>query len=223
MPFTQFNLHPSLVKAITVLGFKAPTPIQTQAIPPALEGRDVLGCAQTGSGKTVAFALPVLHHLLTKDGDGLRALVLVPTRELATQVERTFKDLGRYTKFRTAVVIGGVSHSQQTRSIQGGANVLVATPGRLLDHLRQGNFSLKYIEQLVLDEADRMLDMGFLPEIKAIIIRAIPAERQTQLFSATLHEDVERIAAFRDEATRSESKSLARPPWRRGSARFFTR
>ena len=208
MPFTQFNLHPHLVKAISALGFKAPTPIQGQAIPPALEGRDILGCAQTGSGKTVAFALPVLHHLLSKEGDGLRALILVPTRELATQVERTFKDCGRFTRCKTAVVIGGVSHSQQTRSIQGGANILVATPGRLLDHLRQGNFSLKYIEQLVLDEADRMLDMGFLPEIKSII-QAIPAERQTQLFSATLHADVERIAAF---ATRDPLRvEMARP------------
>ncbi|MBK8575421.1 MAG: DEAD/DEAH box helicase [Elusimicrobia bacterium] len=143
MPFSQFNLHPQLVKAITALGFKAPTPIQTQAIPPALEGKDILGCAQTGSGKTAAFALPVLHHLLTKNGDGLRALVLVPTRELAVQVERTFKECSRYTPFRTAVVIGGVSHSMQTRSIQGGAAILVATPGRLLDHLRQGNFSLE--------------------------------------------------------------------------------
>lgn len=208
MPFTQFNLHPSLVKAVTALGFKTATPIQTQAIPPALEGRDILGCAQTGSGKTVAFALPVLHQLLTKEGDGLRALILVPTRELAVQVERTFKDCSRYTRFKTAVVIGGVSHSQQTRSIQNGANILVATPGRLLDHLRQGNFSLKYIEQLVLDEADRMLDMGFLPEIKEII-RAIPGERQTQLFSATLHEDVERIAAF---ATKNPLRvEIARP------------
>lgn len=208
MPFTQFNLHPSLVKAITALGFKAPTPIQTQAIPPALEGRDILGCAQTGSGKTVAFALPVLHQLLTKEGDGLRALILVPTRELAVQVERSFKDCGRFTRFKTAVIIGGVSHSQQTRAIQGGAAILVATPGRLLDHLRQGNFSLKYIEQLVLDEADRMLDMGFLPEIKEIL-KNIPEGRQTQLFSATLHEDVERIAAF---ATKNPLRvEIARP------------
>jgi ATP-dependent RNA helicase RhlE len=208
MPFNQFNLHPHLVRAVQTLGFKAPTPIQTQAIPPALEGRDILGCAQTGSGKTVAFALPVLHQLLSKDGDGLRALILVPTRELAVQVEKTFKECSRYTSFKTAVVIGGVSHSQQTRAIQHGANIVVATPGRLLDHLRQGNFSLKYVEQLVLDEADRMLDMGFLPEIKEVI-NSLPKERQTQLFSATLHEDVERIAAF---ATRDPLRvEIARP------------
>ncbi|MBL0057749.1 MAG: DEAD/DEAH box helicase [Elusimicrobia bacterium] len=176
--------------------------------PPALEGRDILGCAQTGSGKTAAFAFPVLHHLLTKEGDGLRALVLVPTRELAVQVERTFQECGRYTRFKTAVVIGGVSHSGQVRSIQSGASILVATPGRLLDHMRQGNFSLKYIEQLVLDEADRMLDMGFLPDIKAVL-KHVPTERQTQLFSATLHEDVERIAAF---ATRNPLRvEVARP------------
>lgn len=208
MSFSSFKLHPLLEKAVTVLGYKAPTPIQAQAIPPALEGRDILGCAQTGSGKTVAFALPILQRLLANDPGGLRALVLVPTRELAVQVERTFKDLGRFTSFKTAVVIGGVSHSGQTRSVQGGATILVATPGRLLDHLRQGNFSLKYIEHLVLDEADRMLDMGFLPEIKAVISQ-MPAERQTQLFSATLHADVERIAAF---ATRNPLRvEIARP------------
>jgi ATP-dependent RNA helicase RhlE len=195
MPFSHFNLHPDLVRAITTLGFKSPTPIQAQAIPPALEGKDILGCAQTGSGKTVAFALPVLHHLLTQQGDGLRALILVPTRELASQVERTFRECGRYTPFKTAVIIGGVSHSMQMRAVQKGANILVATPGRLLDHLRQGNFTLKYLEQLVLDEADRMLDMGFLPDIKEVLKHA-PVKRQTQLFSATLHEDVERIAAF---------------------------
>jgi ATP-dependent RNA helicase RhlE len=195
MPFSHFNLHSDLVRAITTLGFKSPTPIQAQAIPPALEGKDILGCAQTGSGKTVAFALPVLHHLLTHPGDGLRALILVPTRELASQVERTFRDCGRYTSFKTAVIIGGVSHTMQMRAVQKGANILVATPGRLLDHLRQGNFTLKYLEQLVLDEADRMLDMGFLPDIKEVLKHA-PVKRQTQLFSATLHEDVERIAAF---------------------------
>ncbi|MBK8870967.1 MAG: DEAD/DEAH box helicase [Elusimicrobia bacterium] len=208
MSFSSFKLHPLLDRAVGVLGYKAPTPIQSQAIPIALEGRDILGCAQTGSGKTVAFALPILQRLLASDPGGLRALVLVPTRELAVQVERTFKDLGRFTSFKTAVVIGGVSHSGQTRSVQGGATVLVATPGRLLDHLRQGNFSLKYIEQLVLDEADRMLDMGFLPEIKAII-QQMPADRQTQLFSATLHANVESIAAF---ATRNPLRvEIARP------------
>ncbi len=195
MPFSQFNLHPDLVRAITTLGFKSATPIQAQAIPPALEGKDILGCAQTGSGKTVAFALPVLHHLLTHEGDGLRALILVPTRELATQVERTFRECGRYTKFKTAVIIGGVSQSMQMKAVQKGANIVVATPGRLLDHLRQGNFTLKYVEQLVLDEADRMLDMGFLPDIKEVLKHA-PVKRQTQMFSATLHADVERIAAF---------------------------
>jgi ATP-dependent RNA helicase RhlE len=208
MSFSSFKLHPTLDRAVGVLGFKAPTPIQAQAIPPALEGRDILGCAQTGSGKTVAFALPILQRLLANDPGGLRALVLVPTRELAVQVERTFKDLGRFTSFKTAVVIGGVGHSGQTRSVQGGATILVATPGRLLDHLRQGNFSLKYVEHLVLDEADRMLDMGFLPEIKAVISQ-MPAERQTQLFSATLHANVESIAAF---ATRNPLRvEIARP------------
>jgi ATP-dependent RNA helicase RhlE len=208
MSFHQFPLHPELIRATTSLGFNEPTPIQTQAIPAALGGRDILGCAQTGSGKTAAFSLPVLHHLLSRPGSGLRALVLVPTRELATQVDRTFRDLGRYTTLKTAVVIGGVGHAGQKSAVQSGASILVATPGRLLDHLRQGNFSLRHVEQLVLDEADRMLDMGFLPDIREVI-KNLPSARQTQMFSATLHKDVERIAAF---ATRDPLRvEVARP------------
>jgi len=208
MPFEHFGLHPDLVRGIKALGYPQPTPIQAQAIPPALEGRDILGCAQTGSGKTAAFALPILHHLLNRPGPGLRALVLVPTRELAVQVERSFRECGKFTPFKTAVVIGGVGHGGQVQSIRQGAQILVATPGRLLDHLEQKNFSLNKIEQLVLDEADRMLDMGFLPAIRDIL-RQIPRERQTQLFSATLQDQVEKIAAF---ATRNPLRvEIARP------------
>ena len=208
MPFQSFGLHPDLVRAIQALGFKQPTPIQEKSLPVALTGRDVLGCAQTGSGKTAAFALPILQHLLTKPGEGLRALVLVPTRELAVQVDRSFRDCARFTNLKTAVVIGGVGHHGQVQDVRRGAQILVATPGRLLDHLDQRNFSLHKVEQLVLDEADRMLDMGFLPDIKDVL-RQVPSERQTQLFSATLHGEVERIAAF---ATRNPLRiEIARP------------
>jgi ATP-dependent RNA helicase RhlE len=194
MPFAQLGLHPDLVRAVKAMNFEKPTPIQEAAIPSALAGRDVLGCAQTGGGKTAAFALPVLHHLLKKEGTGIRALVLTPTRELAAQVETTFRDVGRFTHFKTAVVIGGVGFTPQVQAASR-AQVVVATPGRLLDHLKQGSFRLDRVEQLVLDEADRMLDMGFLPDIRAVIDR-LPKDRQTQLFSATLAPEVERIASF---------------------------
>jgi ATP-dependent RNA helicase RhlE len=194
MLFDELGLHPDLVRAVKAMNFEKPTPIQEAAIPLALEGRDVMGCAQTGGGKTAAFALPVLHHLLKESRPGIRVLVLVPTRELAAQVETTFRDVGRFSPFKTAVVIGGVGFSPQV-SAANRATILVATPGRLLDHLRQGSFRLDKVEQLILDEADRMLDMGFLPDIKAVISQ-LPRNRQTQLFSATLAPEVERIAAF---------------------------
>lgn len=177
------------------MGFTQPTPIQLQAIPLALSGADIMGCAQTGSGKTAAFALPILHFLLKNPKPGLRALVLVPTRELAAQVETVFRDCGRFAPLKVAMVIGGVGYENQQRSIAQGAQILVATPGRLLDHLSRGNFRLDKVEHLVLDEADRMLDMGFLPDIREIL-RRTPRERQTMLFSATLAPEVENIASF---------------------------
>ncbi|MBI5211055.1 MAG: DEAD/DEAH box helicase [Elusimicrobia bacterium] len=196
MPFTQLRLHPDLVKGVRAMGFTAPTPIQSQAIPPALEGRDVLGCAQTGSGKTAAFVLPILHHLLSRPGrHGCRVLVLVPTRELASQVDADFVSLGKFTPFKTGLVIGGVAYGPQRKSFAEGAQVLVATPGRMLDHLRQGSVRLDALEFLVLDEADRMLDMGFLPDIRQIIGR-LPTDRQTMMFSATLEAEIQRVAAF---------------------------
>jgi len=194
MPFSQLRLHPDLNRALKALNFEKPMPIQEAAIPLALEGCDVLGCAQTGSGKTAAFALPILNHLLKEEKPGIRALVLVPTRELAAQVEKSFRDCGQFTSIKTAVVIGGVGFSPQVHAAAR-CQVLIATPGRLLDHLRQGSFRLDKVEQLVLDEADRMLDMGFLPDIRSVISH-LPRERQTQLFSATLAPEVERIAAF---------------------------
>lgn len=195
MTFLNLDLHPDLLRAIEALGWTEPTPIQRQAIPSILEGRDVLGAAQTGSGKTGAFALPILDHLLKRPGRGPRVLVLVPTRELATQVDQTFTDAGRFTPFKVATIIGGVGYDQQRRAVSNGAEVLVATPGRLLDHLENRAFTLESVDHLVLDEADRMLDMGFLPDIKAIVHR-VPKDRQTLLFSATLVPEVERVAAF---------------------------
>ncbi len=183
------------MRAVGAMGFKEPTPIQTQAIPSALEGRDILGCAQTGGGKTAAFTLPLLNHLLKNPKPGLRALILVPTRELAAQVEQTVRECAKFTHMKVAVVIGGVGYGPQVSAVRHGAGILVATPGRLLDHLKRGSFNLDRVEHLILDEADRMLDMGFLPDIKAILGR-VPKQRQTQLFSATLHDEIERIAAF---------------------------
>jgi ATP-dependent RNA helicase RhlE len=193
--FSELGLHSDLERAVKTLGWNEPTPIQAKAIPVALRGGDILGCAQTGSGKTASFVLPILHHLLTKPGNGLRAFVIVPTRELAAQVEICFKDCGKFSPVRVASVIGGVGYDRQRKSMSGGASVIVATPGRLLDHLKNGRFKMDSVQYLVLDEADRMLDMGFLPDIRAIISR-VPRDRQTMLFSATLVKKVDQIAAF---------------------------
>ena len=186
MSFTDFQLDPALLRAIADQGFTAPTPIQRSAIPPALAGRDVLACAMTGSGKTAAFVLPLLQRLgATPNRGATRALILTPTRELAAQVEEHLRALGRHGKVRSATVIGGVSHAPQERALRSGVDVVVATPGRLLDHLGTGVARLDAIEVLVLDEADRMLDMGFLPDVRRILAQ-VPRRRQTLLFSATL-------------------------------------
>ncbi len=195
MPFSKLGLHADLVRGVKAMGFTDPMPIQLQAIPLMLERLDVMGCAQTGSGKTAAFALPILHRLLTEPRPGLRCIIMVPTRELAAQVETAFRDCGRFTPIRVAVVIGGVAYQGQRQAIAQGAQVLVATPGRLLDHLRHGVVRPHGVDMLVLDEADRMLDMGFLPDIGDILSR-LPKQRQTMLFSATLAPEVERIASF---------------------------
>jgi superfamily II DNA/RNA helicase len=192
MSFTQFPLHPKLHEAVRAMGFTAPTPIQLQAIPPGLEGRDVLGSAQTGSGKTVAFALPMLHKILDRraqaaqGGPGrssVRSLILVPTRELAAQVETCVHDLARFEPVPCALIMGGVSFHNQVQALRKGAEVVVATPGRLLDHYRQRTISLSQVETAVLDEADRMLDMGFMPDVRRIM-QLLPKERQTLMFSA---------------------------------------
>ncbi|HEY3284540.1 MAG TPA: DEAD/DEAH box helicase [Armatimonadota bacterium] len=185
MSFTTFGLNPALLRGLDSLGFTDPTPIQRDAIPPALEGRDLIACAMTGSGKTAAFGLPMLHHL-SKGGSGrTRALVLAPTRELAAQVAEHLQLLGKHTPVRVAAVFGGVAQGPQEQAFRQGTDVIVATPGRLLDHLSRPHASLAHVEYLVIDEADRMMDMGFLPDVRRIL-RQVPAARQTLLFSATL-------------------------------------
>jgi ATP-dependent RNA helicase RhlE len=185
LSFNDLKLHPSLLKGVKELGFARPTPIQADAIPPGLEGRDVLACAQTGSGKTAAFLLPILNKLIEKPRGTTRALVLAPTRELAAQILADLNDLAVHTPITGASIFGGVGMGPQEHAFRSGVDVLIATPGRLLDHLRAPYAKLAHLEFLVLDEADRMLDMGFLPEIRKIL-RYVPAKRQTMFFSATM-------------------------------------
>ncbi|MEX2177840.1 MAG: DEAD/DEAH box helicase [Gemmatimonadaceae bacterium] len=185
MPFGALKLHPSLQAGVKDLGFAKPTPIQIDAIPPALAGRDVLACAMTGSGKTAAFVLPILDRMLAHPKGGTRALIVTPTRELAAQVLQETNDLAVHTPLTAAAVYGGVGMGPQEHAFRSGVNIIVATPGRLLDHLRQPYAKLDKVEFLVLDEADRMLDMGFLPDIRRLL-KYVPAKRQTLFFSATM-------------------------------------
>jgi len=185
LPFCSLELHRNLLRGIRDLGFVRPTPIQTEAVPPALAGRDLIACAMTGSGKTAAFLWPIMHQLLTHPKRATRALVLTPTRELAAQILGDLRDLGKHTPITAAAVFGGVGIGPQEAAFRRKVDVLIATPGRLLDHLRSDYARLDDIEHFVLDEADRMLDMGFLPDVKRII-RRLPKQRQTLLFSATM-------------------------------------
>jgi ATP-dependent RNA helicase RhlE len=185
MSFTSFELHPQLLKALKEKGFDRPTPIQKLAIPSLIQGRDVMATAVTGSGKTAAFLLPILNHLIGQPQGKTKALILVPTRELAVQITEHFHELARHTLLKGSAVYGGVSSAPQVLAFRRGVDVLVCTPGRLLDHMRSEYARLKGIEYLVLDEADRMLDMGFLPDVRRILGQ-LPAKRQTLLFSATL-------------------------------------
>jgi ATP-dependent RNA helicase RhlE len=191
--FESFKLHPDLLRGINALGFEKPTPIQTQAIPSAMAGRDLLACAQTGSGKTAAFLLPVLHQILDQPRGKTRALVVTPTRELAAQVAADLHDLARFTPLRAAAVFGGVKMGPQEKAFRRGVDVMVATPGRLLDHLSRPYANLDSVEYLILDEADRMLDMGFLPDIRRILGQ-LPRRRQTLLFSATISREIASLA-----------------------------
>jgi ATP-dependent RNA helicase RhlE len=193
MAFKQLGLSDEAVRGVQAAGYTEPTPIQLRAVPVILSGKDVIGSAQTGTGKTAAFALPILT--LLKTHGKCRCLVLTPTRELAAQVETAFRDYGRFTDLRTAVIFGGVGYGQQKQDLQRGADVVVATPGRLLDLLGQGTLHLRDVSVLVLDEADRMLDMGFLPDVRKIIERC-PRTRQTLLFSATIPPEIDRLAAW---------------------------
>ncbi|MEP7360655.1 MAG: DEAD/DEAH box helicase [Chloroflexota bacterium] len=200
MTFDQFGLSPEILRAVTEQGYTTPTPIQDQAIPLVREGRDVMGRAQTGTGKTAAFALPMLERLRAHANTSfsparhpVRALILTPTRELAVQVYDSFKTYGRHVPLRYLVVYGGVNIEPQTKELLAGVEVLVATPGRLLDHVGQRTVNLSQVEILVLDEADRMLDMGFLPDIRRIV-DIVPARRQTLLFSATFSAEIRALA-----------------------------
>ena len=185
MPFTHLKLHPDLLRGIKDLGFTRPTAIQSDAIPPALEGRDVLASAMTGSGKTAAFLLPILHKLIDERRGTTRALILTPTRELAAQILADLNDLAVHTPITGAAIFGGVGMDPQEHALRSGVDVIVATPGRLLDHFSKPYAKLNGLKHLVLDEADRMLDMGFLPDIRRVL-RHIPARRQTLFFSATI-------------------------------------
>jgi ATP-dependent RNA helicase RhlE len=189
MPFSSFPLHADLLKGVKELGFTRPTPIQEQAIPPAAEGKDILACAMTGSGKTAAFLLPILHRLIGKPRGTTRVLILTPTRELAAQIHQHLEQLAVHTPVTGAAVFGGVGMGPQEHALRSGVDVIVATPGRLLDHLRHAYARLTRLEILVLDEADRMLDMGFLPDIRRILAQ-IPKKRQTLFFSATMPREI---------------------------------
>jgi ATP-dependent RNA helicase RhlE len=185
MPFSNFGLHPDILKGVREMGFTRPTPIQTDAIPPGLAGRDILASAATGSGKTAAFLLPILQRLLPKPRRATRALIITPTRELAAQIEDHARQLAVHTPIQTASVFGGVAMAPQEHAFRAGVDVIVATPGRLLDHFRHSYARLDGLEVLVVDEADRMLDMGFLPDIRRVL-KHLPARRQTLFFSATM-------------------------------------
>jgi len=193
MPFAAFKLHPTLLKGLKDLGFVRPTPIQADAIPPAMAGRDVLACAMTGSGKTAAFLLPILHRLIDRPRGTTRALILTPTRELAAQIHEDLADLAVHTPITGAAVFGGVGMGPQEHAFRSGVDVLVGTPGRLLDHFRAPYAKLSGLEVLVIDEADRMLDMGFLPDIRRIL-RHLPARRQTLFFSATMPDPIRKLS-----------------------------
>ena len=196
MPFKALGLSDPLVQGILATGFTAPTDIQAKAIPLAIAGRDIIGCAQTGTGKTAAFVLPILNRfdLHPAHGGGVRALTVTPTRELALQVETAVRDYGRFMHLKTLAIYGGSSMEHQIRSLRQGVDFIVATPGRLLDLMRNRYVTLSHIECFVLDEADRMFDMGFINDVRSIVA-ALPRKRQTMLFSATISSEVKQLSA----------------------------
>ena len=197
MLFESLNLIDPILKSLQEEGYTTPTPIQAQAIPIVLSGTDLLGCAQTGTGKTAAFAIPILQLLSANKTFGhkkkIRSLIVTPTRELAIQIDESFKAYGRHTGLNCTVIFGGVSQGQQTSALNKGVDILVATPGRLLDLIQQGFVSLRDIEIFVLDEADRMLDMGFIHDVKKIIA-SLPHKRQSLFFSATMPPEIVKLS-----------------------------
>jgi superfamily II DNA/RNA helicase len=200
MHFSELGLDPAILKAVTEAGYASPTPIQAQAIPHIMAGHDVMGAAQTGTGKTAAFTLPILHRLMAHANTSasparhpVRGLVLAPTRELADQIYQNLQQYATYTALRSAVVFGGMDMNPQTQALRAGVELLVATPGRLLDHVQQKTLNLSQVSILVLDEADRMLDMGFLPDLQRIV-NLLPANRQSLLFSATFSPEIRKLA-----------------------------
>ena len=210
MSFNHLNLDARLNEGIKRAGFTIPTPIQETAIPIALKGKDIIGTAQTGTGKTAAFVLPILNKLLTGKRRQTRALIITPTRELAGQIHQMINQLRGSTKIRSMTVYGGVGAGQQIDKLRSGFEIVVACPGRLLDHIHNKHAKLQNIEMLVLDEADRMLDMGFLPDIKRII-KYLPEDRQTMLFSATFPKEIEKLAANTLRKPERIAIGIARP------------
>ncbi|MDA8124245.1 MAG: DEAD/DEAH box helicase [Deltaproteobacteria bacterium] len=192
MNFDAFKFHPQIAAGVKALGYTNPTPIQVQAIPPVLAGKDVMGLAQTGTGKTAAFALPILERLLPGTQGKVRALIIAPTRELAEQIHVAIGDMAQKTRLRSCTVYGGVNVNPQIQKLKTGVDIVVACPGRLLDHMTQKTIDLASLEVLVLDEADRMFDMGFLPDIRRIV-KQLPKKRQTLLFSATMAEEIRKL------------------------------
>ncbi len=212
MNFEQFNLDPRLMAGIKKAGYETATPIQEAAIPAALRGRDIIGTAQTGTGKTAAFILPILHRLLDGPRHVPRALIVTPTRELAEQIHDVIRDLAAGTKLKSVTIYGGVGAAPQIKALRDGAEILVACPGRLLDLIGQRHARMDKIEVLVLDEGDRMFDMGFLPDVKRIIA-AVPAQRQTMLFSATFPAEVEQLASHSLKNPQRITMGLSRPAY----------
>ncbi len=210
MPFKKLGLIEPILKALSVEGYTTPTPIQQQAIPLVLEKRDLLGCAQTGTGKTAAFAIPILQLLSQQKQkrSGIKVLILTPTRELAIQINDSFAAYGKFTSISHTVIFGGVSQLHQTNALKRGIDVLVATPGRLLDLMNQGFIDLRQLEIFVLDEADRMLDMGFIHDVKKVIAK-LPAKRQTLFFSATMPPEIQKLA---DVLLKHPAKVAVTPP-----------
>ena len=211
MVFGNFGLAEKIIEGVKAMGYVEPTPIQLRAIPILMEGHDLIGSAQTGTGKTAAFSLPMLSKLLDTPAGKTRMLVLEPTRELAAQVETAIRDFARFTQLKVAVVFGGVGYGKQREALQNGVDIIVATPGRLLDHLQQKTARLDAIEFLVLDEADRMLDMGFLPDVRRIVEQC-PRKRQTALFSATVPAQIETLIQWAMKSPQTVEIGARRSP-----------